>query len=84
MNAVSGYRLLAPHPAAARRVSAYLFDLVLRPTMPGNLGFCRLLFFGLMFWFHWHVDFSVWASLPRSFDNNPFPLFDLLHLPMRT
>ncbi len=67
---------------ARRGVGAYFYDLFFAPTTPAALGFCRMLFFGLMLWFHWSVDFTVWGSLPRSFDNNPFPLFDVLHLPI--
>ena len=35
-----------------------------------------------MLWFHWPLDYSMWGGLPHSFDNNHFPLFDWLHLPM--
>jgi predicted DCC family thiol-disulfide oxidoreductase YuxK len=67
---------------ALSRASAYLYDLLFAPATPGNLGFCRLLFFGLMLWFHWRVDFTVWSTLPASFNNKPVALFALLHLPI--
>jgi predicted DCC family thiol-disulfide oxidoreductase YuxK len=62
----------------AARVNNFFFS----PRTPGNLGFCRMLFFGLMLWFHWPVDFTVWTGLPPSFDQSPFPLFDALRLPI--
>lgn len=59
-----------------------LYNFFFEPRSPGNLGFCRMLFFGLVLWFHWPVDFTVWSTLPASFDNSAFPLFDWLGLPI--
>ena len=55
------------------------------PTGPGNLGFARMLFFGLMFWFHRGFDYTIWGTLPPSFQNaNPIRLFELLGIGMPT
>lgn len=64
------------------KLRAGIYNFFFAPRLPGNLGFCRVIFFGLMLWFHWPVDFTVWSALPASFDQNPFPLFDALRLPV--
>lgn len=51
------------------------------PSAPGNLGFCRILLFGLMLAFYGPKEFSVWGDLPASFQSaNPVPLLELLRI----
>ena len=75
---------LRPHAGRAPwrdRVEGYWF----KPVGPGNLGFARLVFFGLMFWFHRDLDYTIWGTLPASFQNaNPILLLDLLGVGMPT
>jgi predicted DCC family thiol-disulfide oxidoreductase YuxK len=62
-----------------QRVARWWNRLWFAPSTPGNLGFSRLLFFALMFWFHRDIDYTIWGTLPASFQNaNPILLFDLL------
>ena len=70
---------------ASRIVAARLERFWFEPVGPGNLGFARLVFFGLMFWFHRDFDYTIWGTLPASFQNaNPIRLFELLGVGMPT
>src|SRR5687768_792042 len=75
-----------PRPRPGRRswrarVEGYWF----KPAGPGNLGFARLVFFGLMYWFHRDFDYTIWGTLPPSFQNaNPIRLLELLGVGMPT
>ena len=51
------------------------------PTAATNLGFCRLLFFGLMFLYAVPLDDRGWHSIPASFWN-PMYVFARFHLPV--
>jgi predicted DCC family thiol-disulfide oxidoreductase YuxK len=69
--------ILAPR----RRLSQWWNRLWFDPSPPGNLGFCRMLLFGLMFLFYSLQDYTVWGDLPESFRNaNPIFLFDILRI----
>jgi hypothetical protein len=63
--------------AVARR----LYDFWFAPAGPGNLGWCRLLFFGLMFWHYVEEPFAPWADVPRAFWRPEF-LFEKFRLPV--
>lgn len=52
------------------------------PALPFNLGLCRLMFFGLLFWFQLDNHFSGWPTLPASFLTTKISLFKTLHLPI--
>ena len=52
------------------------------PRSPALLGFCRLLFFALMFWFFWPREYATWGDLPASMQNNRIFFFRLLRLPV--
>src|SRR4051812_35213665 len=49
---------------------------------PAQLGYCRMLLFGLMVWFYFRIDYSIWATLPHSMANNPLFGFRALALPI--
>lgn len=52
------------------------------PRPPALLGFCRLLFFALVFCFFLGRDYATWGDVPASMLNNRIFLFRLLHLPI--
>src|SRR5581483_6447824 len=51
------------------------------PQTPTNLGWCRALFCGLMFWYFVGQDFTSWALLPQNLFQ-PIWIFAKLHLPV--
>ena len=51
------------------------------PVAPDNLGFCRLLFYGILLVYFAVVHFDGWASIPRSFYAPVWP-FEKLHIPI--
>ncbi|HZN63861.1 MAG TPA: hypothetical protein VFB66_01075 [Tepidisphaeraceae bacterium] len=51
------------------------------PVAPDNLGFCRLLFYGLLLYYFFPVHFVGWANVPESF-RDPIWLFERFHLPI--
>jgi hypothetical protein len=61
----------------AARVQHFFF----RPTMPDDLGICRILFYGCLFIQYLRTDFASYGDLPASFYNT-LPLFRLLHIPI--
>ena len=42
-------------------------DFWFEPTPPTDLGVCRIIFFGALFWLYRRVDFSAWAKVSPSF-----------------
>ena len=58
----------------ADRWNGYWF----KPVGPGNLGFARLVFFALMLWFYRDLDYTIWGTLPTSFQNAHPWLLDVL------
>ena len=78
---------VAVRPVARPRATSWLARCErfwFKPTGPGNLGFARLVFFALMFWFHRGFDYTIWGTLPPSFQNAHIQLFDLLGIGMPT
>jgi predicted DCC family thiol-disulfide oxidoreductase YuxK len=69
-----------PSTVPARRVRGSLWRTWFEPALPGALGFCRLLFFGLMFVWHLDLDFTVWGTLTPAFANNRIFLWRVLDL----
>jgi predicted DCC family thiol-disulfide oxidoreductase YuxK len=68
-------------PSGIASVARWAYNLLFAPATPGNLGFCRLLFFALMTWFYWKLDYTVWGNLPASFQNaNPILIYKMLGL----
>lgn len=53
------------------------------PVAADNLGLCRVLFYGLLFFFYLPKDFSEWAQVSRSFWM-PIWLFQSFHIPLLT
>src|SRR5262249_40096793 len=51
------------------------------PAPPGNLGFCRALFFGLTLLLYLNHDFSAWADVSSAFWM-PTWFFRNLHVPV--
>lgn len=51
------------------------------PVEPLNLGICRALLFGVLFFFYLPQDFSAWGTVSEVFWK-PIPLFDVLQLPV--
>jgi hypothetical protein len=51
------------------------------PVEPLNLGICRALLFGALFFFYLPQDFSSWGEVSDAFWT-PIPLFSMLYLPV--
>ena len=51
------------------------------PVPPDNLGFCRLLFFGLLLYYFFNVHYVGWADVPVTF-RDPIWLFERFRLPI--
>lgn len=51
------------------------------PSLPTNLAWCRILFFGAMFLFYLPTDYTAWADVSPVFWE-PIWLFARFHLPM--
>jgi hypothetical protein len=51
------------------------------PESPANLGFCRAIFYGLLFVLYLSDDVSAWAGVSDAFWF-PIPLFKWAHLPV--
>lgn len=51
------------------------------PDTADNLGLCRILFFGSLFLFYWHKDFTGWSAVSTAFWY-PVWLFRVPHLPV--
>jgi len=67
----------APHDGVLDRWNRFWFA----PAMPDNLGFCRVLFFGLLLVYFFPVRYDGWATIPRSFFDPVWP-FEKLHIPI--
>lgn len=70
-------RDVLPLKTLSERWNRFWFE----PSRPENLGVCRLLFFGLLFFYYLPVDFSLWAEVSKVFWM-PGALFRYLHLPI--
>jgi hypothetical protein len=67
----------APRTGVVERWNQFWFA----PTTPDNLGFCRVLFFGLLLVYFFPVRYDGWATIPRSFFDPVWP-FEKLHIPI--
>ena len=63
-----------PSPLLRNALLRFWFE----PSAPGALGFCRLLFFALLFWWHWDFDFTIWGTLTPPLANNRIFLWRIL------
>lgn len=52
------------------------------PQGAETLGFARLVFFALMIWFYFPLDYAPWGGLTPAFANRPLFAFRILHLPI--
>ena len=59
------------------RVSEFWF----KPVPPDNLGMCRILFFGALFFFYFRYDFRAWTQVSRAFWE-PLWFFVRFHIPL--
>ena len=63
-----------------RRLLAWWNEFWFAPAPASTLGACRLLFFGSLFLWQWHHDFSAWGRF-SSVLWMPVWLFDVAHIP---
>lgn len=63
--------------SARERWNRFWFE----PTSPDNLGFCRLLFYGLLFIYYVSAKYDGWGEMPPSFFDPVWP-FEKLHIPI--